>query len=420
MERREQKIDWLIVILYIFLVGFGWINIYAASTKDFNVSVFDFDYNGGKQFIWIIAALLLGLVINSLNTKFIEFFSYFAYGGTIFLLLLVLIFGHKVNGARSWFNIGSFSLQPAEFAKVTTTMALAQYMSSIHFNIRRLTSQLIVGGIIGLPVFMIMLQPDAGTALVFSAFLFVFFREGLSYVYIAIIFLVILFSILAIKVNNVLIIIIIVALTFSSCYFIFKLKHILIHIIVGLSLVFLVSSVSYVIDNILKQHQRERIYGLFDQDSYTREHNWNTTQSKIAIGSGGLMGKGFLQGTQTKYDFVPQQTTDFIFCTVGEEYGWVGSVVLLIVFFLFLWQIIHVAENAKSTYARIFGYSVASIIFFHVAINISMTIGLAPVIGIPLPFLSYGGSSLLSFTMMIAVLLNLYSNRINVFSNPRY
>lgn len=420
MERREEKIDWLIVFLYIVFIVFGWLNIYASSTKDVDASMFNIDSNSGRQFIFMVASVLIGLTINSLNTKLIEFFSYFAYGGTILLLLLVLIVGHKVNGARSWFNIGPFGIQPAEFAKVTTTMALAQYMSSIHFNIRRMSSQLIVGGIIGLPVFLILLQPDAGTALVFSVFLLVFFREGLSYIYLVLIFLVVLFSILAIRVNNVLVIISIVALTFSSCYFIFKLKHILAHVVIGLSLIFLVSSVSYVIDNVLKPHQRERIYGLFEQDNYTREHNWNTTQSKIAIGSGGFMGKGFMKGTQTKYDFVPQQTTDFIFCTVGEEHGWLGSVIFLVLMWVFLAQIIYVSENAKSSYARVFGYSTAAIIFFHVAVNISMTIGLAPVIGIPLPFISYGGSSLISFTVMIAILLNLYSNRTNVFSSPRY
>lgn len=419
MERREQKIDWLTILMYLAFVMFGWLNIYAASYQDSAMSMFDLDSNGGRQFIWIIISGFIGVMIMSINPKLFEISSYLAYGINILLLIAVLFFGVKVNGARSWFDFGFFRLQPAEFAKVTTSMALAQYMSSVNFNFRHLSSQLIVAGIICLPVTLTLLQPDAGTALVFASMIFVLFREGLSYVYVALIFFLIIFSVLAIVVNKVLITIAIIALTFSSCYFIFKLKHILTHVVVGLSLVFVVNSVKYVIENVMRPHQRERIFGLFNQDSNTREANWNTTQSKIAIGSGGFTGKGFLNGTQTKYDFVPQQTTDFIYCTIGEEYGWVGSVLVLILFWFFLSQLLTLAEDSKSMYARVFGYSVASIIFFHVAVNISMTIGLAPVIGIPLPFFSYGGSSLLAFTIMLFILLNLHSDRSNAYSSSR-
>lgn len=417
MERREQKIDWLTVALYFIFLSLGWINIYAATSKDPTISIFNFSYFGGKQFYWAIFSALIGLIALNLNSKFIEFGSYVAYGFTIVMLLLVLLFGREVNGARAWFDFGSFRFQPSEFAKLTTALAVAKFMSRVNFSLRNWSDRLFLFALIGLPALLIKLQNDTGTALVFSAFIFVLFLEGLNYFYVILLLLVGIFSILAIVANKVLIIIFIVTIAFSSCYFIFRLRHIALHTIIGVSLIFLVLSVDFVINNMLQAHQRNRIYALFNPDIDPMGANWNTTQSKIAIGSGGFMGKGFLKGTQTKYDFVPQQATDFIFCTVGEEHGWVGSLVVIGLFFIFLYQLFFLAENSKSAFGRIFGYSIAAIFFFHIAVNISMTIGLAPVIGVPLPFFSYGGSSLISFSLMVFILLNLYSNRVYVYAS---
>lgn len=418
MERRELKIDWLTVLLYALLVLFGWLNIYAASTKDAAVSPLNLDFTGGKQFLWIAVASVVGIVIlRFINAKFIEFSAYAAYAGVVLLLLFVLVFGREVNGARSWFEIGPFRVQPAEFAKLATALALAKFMSRVNFSLRNNTDRLICAGLIAAPAGLILLQPDVGTAIVFGGFLIMFFREGLNYQYLlfAIVFLVL--SVLALVANKVLLIIGILAAGFVSVYFIYRLRYLALHVALVLLLGSYVWFLNDIINATLKEHHRNRIAVLFNPEIDKKDIGYNLMQSKIAIGSGGLTGKGFMQGTQTKYDFVPEQETDYIFCTVGEEWGWLGSVASLCIFLVLLAQLMYVSENSKSAFARIFGYCVVSILFTHVAINVAMTIGLAPTIGIPLPFFSYGGSALLSFTIMVFILLNLYANRVNVISS---
>ena len=419
MERKEQKIDWLTVLIYMVFILLGWLNIYAASSKDPTVSLFDWAYNGGKQFWFVLAVGLVAVIVLNLNTRLLEFSSYIFYGVSLFMLVFVMLFGREVNGAKAWLEVGSMRIQPAEFMKVATAMAVARYMSQVNFNMRNQIQLLTVVGFITLPFVLIIMQRDTGTALVFTAFVLMLFREGLSYLFMIVLLLVGIFSVLAIVLNKVLVIIAIGLLTILVFNFMFKRRYWVTHVLVAACLILMVLSIDFVVNNILKEHQRTRIYALFNPKLDPLGANWNTTQSIIAIGSGGVMGKGFLNGTQTKYDFVPQQTTDFIFCTVGEEHGWFGSVFVLGLFLVFMAQLLYVSEQAKSTYARIFGYSIASMIFFHVAVNVAMTIGLAPVIGIPLPFFSYGGSSLLSFTLMVFILLNFYSNRVNIFSTER-
>lgn len=418
MSKQELKIDWLTVILYIIFIAFGWLNILAATYKDnaFD-SIFALEQDYGKQLIWIGVAAVVALMTVLIDTRVIEFASYGAYGLSIVLLILVLIFGRVVNGAKSWFGVGGFGIQPAEFAKVATAMAVAAFMSRFNFSLKSPLFRLILAGIIGLPVLLIMLQRDTGTAMVFSAFLVMLYREGLNPLYLITMGLVLFFSVFVLVANNEALTIIIIAICgILSYYFIFQARYKALHIAMGIFLSLVVISIDYVVNNLLQTHQRDRVHALFNPELDPLGTNWNTTQSKIAIGSGGFYGKGFLNGTQTKYNFVPQQATDFIFCTVGEEYGWVGSAILLALFFVFLYQLIFMAENSKSAYARIFGYCIAGIFFFHIAVNIAMTIGLCPVIGIPLPFFSYGGSSLLAFTLMVFIALNFYANRVNIYS----
>jgi len=416
-ERNELKIDWLTLILYVMLVGFGWMNIYAASSTALDVSILNTQYGFGKQFIWILLCGGLAAVILMTETKLVELFAFVIYGICIAGLIGVLLFGREVNSSRSWFEIGSFRLQPSEFAKVGTALALAKYMSRYNFSFDRMQQRLVAIGIIALPALLILLQRDTGTALVFSSFIFMFFREGLAPRYLILIFLLTLFGVLALVLPQLTVQLILLGLVVFSYIFLFRLKAIWLHVwllgILGVE----VLGIDFFVNYILLPHQQIRLVSLFNPSVDPMGAGWNITQSKIAIGSGGLFGKGYLEGTQTKFDFVPQQDTDFIFCTVGEEWGWIGSILLLIAFFLLIYQVLTIAENSRTRFARVYGYCVASLFFFHVAINIGMTIGFAPVIGIPLPFFSYGGSSLIAFTMMLFLLLNLYANRLNVLSN---
>lgn len=417
MERRELKIDWLTVLLFVVFVILGWLNIYAASNQDTTQSIFNLSFDYGRQFIWILAAGGLALVIMGLNSRLIEFTSYGVYGLCMLMLIAVLVVGRDINGARSWIEIGSFRLQPSEFAKVATALAVAKYMSRFSFSLNNWADRLVCGGLILLPTLLIILQKDMGTALVFSAFIFMFYREGMSPLILIILTLVGIFSVLALVLSKVVVILVIIGLSLLSYFYLFRQRFRLLHTGLALLLILQIFSIDYLMNSVLQPHQRERIIALVQPEKDPLGVNWNSTQSKIAIGSGGFLGKGFLKGTQTKGHFVPQQTTDFIFCTIGEERGWVGATLLLVLFGVFLAQLLFLAENAKSVYARVFGYSIASILFVHIAINIAMTIGLAPVIGIPLPFFSYGGSSLLAFTTMVFILLNFYANRINILSS---
>lgn len=417
MERKEISVDYLSIAIYLIMVLFGWLNIYAASSSFDNTTIFDLQYSFGKQIVWIGFACILALFILILDSKFIEFISYPIYALSIVSILLVLFLGKEVNGAKSWFEIGSFRLQPAEFAKIGTAMALSKYMSKLNFNIDNIRQRLICMSFILLPATIVLLQNDTGSALVFFSFIFILYREGLPSFYLIAIFYSAMMAILALIMNKIIIISILSGIAIILFFTVFRKKFIWLHVIALAYSTLIIFSVDFVRDNILEPHQRKRVEALFNPNSDPLGAGWNVTQSKNAIGSGGFNGKGFLKGMHTKYDFVPEQDTDFIFCTIGEEHGWLGSAFIILLFLLLLGRLIYVAENSKTKYARIYGYGVVSVLFFHVSVNIGMTIGLAPVIGIPLPFFSYGGSSLFAFTTLLFISLNFYANRTNILSS---
>jgi len=417
MERKEISIDYISISIYILMVLAGWLNIYAASSSFDTATIFDLKFSFGKQVLWIGVAALIAFFILILDSKFLEFISYPVYGLTLLSIILVLFFGKEVNGAKSWFEIGSFRIQPAEFAKIGTAMALAKYMSALNFNLDNIKHRMVCAGFILVPALIVLLQNDTGSALVFFSFIFVLFREGLPPFYLITIFYSGFLAVLALLINKIVIIALLLGLAIILFFTVFRKKFLVLHVFALLFSVLIVFSVDFVKDSVLEPHQRKRIEALFNPNSDPLGAGWNVTQSKNAIGSGGFWGKGFLKGMHTKYDFVPEQDTDFIFCTIGEEHGWIGSSFIIMLFMVLLWRLIQIAESSKTKYARIYGYGVTSVIFFHVAVNIGMTIGLAPVIGIPLPFFSYGGSSLFAFTILLFIALNFYANRTNIFSS---
>ena len=409
-----KSIDMPIILLYITLVLIGWLNIYAAVFDESHASIFDLEKNYGKQLLWIATALFIGLMVLLIDSKFFSVFAFGIYGITLIMLISVLFFGKYVNGSRSWFEIGSFRLQPAEFAKFATALVVAKYLSS-GVKMERFSTKLSVLGLIGLPMGLILLQGDVGSALTYVAFILVLYREGLSGMVLVIGLLIGIAFVLSLLFAKAAILISIAVITAILLYNFRRKKKIIPVIIAGAALVAtMVVGFSYVFNNVMKQHHRDRINNLVGKEIDIKGAGYNVNQSKIAIGSGRLIGKGFLNGTQTKYDFVPEQSTDFIFCTIGEEYGFVGSVVLIGLFLALLLRIVFIAERQRSSLSRIYGYGVASILFLHLFVNIGMTIGLVPVIGIPLPFISYGGSSLWSFTILLFILIKLDANRQNI------
>ena len=463
------NIDWVSILLYLLLVLIGWINIYAAVYDENHSSIFDISQKYGKQLVWIGAAFVLAFLVLLTDSKFFTTFSMVIYGIMIFLLIAVLFLGTETKGARSWFEIGDFRIQPAEFAKFATNLAIAYVMSRHNFKVMRFSSLLTIGLILALPAGLIILQNDTGSALVYSSFILVLFREGLHgsilllcFVAAAIFIMALLYSpftVLLVIIGGSLIafyyyrhdirelfqiilfigcgfglfalikwifnlsisdyymlLIVYVITSITAIYPIYKrkMKNMIPLLLISWLCVGAAPSVNYVFDH-LQSHQQDRINELLGIKVDPKGTGYNVTQSKIAIGSGGLLGKGFLQGTQTKLNFVPEQSTDFIFCTVGEEWGFMGSMIVIALLTAFILRIIKLAERQRSSFSRIYGYGVASILFFHVAVNIGMTIGMVPVIGIPLPFFSYGGSSLWSFTILIFIFLRLDANRLQVF-----
>jgi rod shape determining protein RodA len=393
----------------------GWINIYAAVYNDEHKNIYDLTQNYGRQLLWIGTSLLIGLAILVIDGKFYAAFSFPIYLVVMFILLVVLVIARDVQGARSWIEIGSFKLQPSEFAKFATNMALAKYLSSLGIRMEDMKTKVTAGLIILLPMAMVLLQNDTGSALVFISFIFVLYREGLSQNVLIFGFLAGVLFVLALMVPNTILLGVIGGVGILAYLLMRKTRKNLFVILTITALsAGVVFSVDYAFNKILQQHQRERIEVLLGKRSDPKGAGYNVNQSLIAIGSGGLSGKGFLQGTQTKYDFVPEQSTDFIFCTVGEEWGFIGTSVVILLFLGLLYRIIFIAERQRSQYTRIYAYGVASIIFFHLMINVGMAIGLAPVIGIPLPFFSYGGSSLWGFTVLLFVLIKLDSYRMYI------
>jgi rod shape determining protein RodA len=418
------------------------------------------------QLIWIGASLLLALVIMTLDVKLFSFFSYVIYGMSIGLLILVLIIGKEVNGAKAWLAIGQFSLQPAEFAKIGTALALAKFLSQYNIKINDFQTLTPISIILIIPVALIALQPDAGSILVYTAFAFALFREGLPGIVLFFGFTLIVLLFLSLVAPQLRILIVLLVLAFSAfavitrrykesfiglaiyivsigliwgfslllgsklgyykilafSFFLAGIAYLIIgffrripllstFVIFMFGAIIFTNSVDYVFHEMMEEHQQKRVNILLGLESDPLGYGYNVNQSLIAIGSGGFFGKGYLQGTQTKFNFVPEQSTDFIFCTIGEEWGFFGSIVVVGLFLYLMYRIIVISERQRSTFTRIYGYSVASIFFFHFTINIGMTIGLLPVIGIPLPFFSYGGSSLWAFTIMLFILLRLDTTR---------
>lgn len=460
------NMDWFTMILYLTLIIIGWVTIYSAVYNEEHQSIFDFSQRYGKQIIWIAAALLLAFFVVIIESHFYSFFAFPLYAIFIFLLVLVLFAGHEVHGSRAWLQFGSVRFQPAEFAKIGTALFLSKYLSNLDLTSASFKEYLKIILLIIFPTLLISGQ-DAGTALVFLAFLIPVYREGMSsaailiIVYGAIIFifsfmfdriylavgavLLSLFILLFLhrKLKYVLLSLGLIVL-FTGIFFLIdyfgnieisrflmllggflpaalvllilsywhKIRYTFFLMIFVLGSFGVIYSIDYVFDNLLASHQQDRILNLLGLEDNPQGTGYNVNQSKIAIGSGGLYGKGFLQGTQTKFDFVPEQSTDFIFTTIGEEWGFIGAFVFMSLYVILLLRIIYIAERQKSNFSRIFGYCVFALLFFHFVINIGMTIGLAPVIGIPLPFISYGGSSLWAFTIMLFILLKLDVNRL--------
>jgi rod shape determining protein RodA len=411
------NVDWLTVFIYLALCTIGLLSIHSAVFDPKNPSLIDLDTNYGKQSIFIIISIVVGIFILLLESRFLSALAPAIYVVTTLMLLLVLIIGRNVGGNQAWISLpGGIRLQPSEFAKFATCLLLARYLSGVNIKVTELRSFAIAAAIIFFPMILILLQPDAGSTLVFSSLIFVLYREGLSPYFLVLEGLFIALFVLTLKLNNMpLIIGVLLGITLLIVLLFRRNRKIITPILLGaaISIVF-VFSVKFLYTSVLKPHQKVRIDIVLGITKDLRGKGYNVNQSKIAIGSGKLWGKGYMRGTQTKYSFVPEQSTDFIFCTVGEEFGFAGSVVVLGLYLLLVLRIIYIAERQRSPFSRIYAYGVGSVIFFHVVINIGMTIGIVPSIGIPLPLISYGGSSLLSFTIMLFVLIKLDSNRMGM------
>jgi rod shape determining protein RodA len=423
MNNNQQQrsfffnVDWAVIFVYLALCTIGWLNIHSAVFDEKHPGFMDLDTNYGKQFVYIIIGLITGIIILLLESRFFSALAPVFYGITVVLLIIVLVIGRNVGGNQAWISLGGgFRLQPSELAKFSTCLLLARYLSSTNVRVTEPKAFLIAGAIIGFPMLLIMLQPDAGSTLVFSSLIFVLYREGVSPYFLILEGLFIALFVLTIKLNN--LIFIVGGLIFLALIIILlfrRNKKLLPVILAGLAVcIAFVFSVNFLYTKVLKPHQKVRIDIVLGITTDIKGKGYNVNQSKIAIGSGKFWGRGYMQGTQTKYSFVPEQSTDFIFCTVGEEWGFAGATVVLGLYLFLVLRIIRIAERQRSPFSRIYAYGIASVIFFHVVINVGMTIGIVPSIGIPLPLISYGGSSLLSFTIMLFVLIKLDSNRMGI------
>jgi len=416
-----NNIDWVTLLLYLACVMMGWLNVYAAVySPESQTSLFDLQTNAGKQLMWIGTTVILIICILVINYRFWDTFAFIIYGLTILSLLLVLVAGTNINGSRSWFKFGAASIQPAEFAKLATALALARYIDYPGVNLAKLKDQLWCAAIIGLPPLLIIASRETGQALVFASFIIMLYREGLPGIYPLVGIVVVALFILTLVFPKLILFGAIAALAVGAFFLLPRyqrsVQNILVIAVSGLLMIGVVAGVDFFVNDVLQKHQQNRIKVLVNPNIDPLGAGWNVTQAKIAIGSGRLMGKGFLEGTQTKFDFVPEQSTDFIFCTIGEEHGFMGSFIVVVLFVALLVRIVMLAEKQRTRFARVYGYCVAGVFFFHVLIYIGMTIGLMPVIGIPLPFFSYGGSSLWSFSLLLFIFLKLDSRRSSMFS----
>lgn len=414
-----RGINWSLIYLYILLVVIGLVSIYATEHRVDDSLFYVITHGSGqfnRQLTWVGVSAIVATIILLIDSKFYTATANLLYLGGILLLLLVVVIGKDVNGSGSWLVIGSFQFQPAELTKITTLLALGKYLSNMEVDFSRMRSRLIASGLILLPIAIILLQNETGLALVYFSFFLVLYREGLPGYLLVIAAGLIALVLSTLLIEKITLLIILTVLAGLTVYFTLKTikrKKSLLFLIIGLWVfcaTFVMVIVPYTFNKVLQPYQVDRIYVMVGKGE-DRWSDYNVRQSKIAIGSGGLMGKGYLKGTQTRFNFVPEQSTDFIFCTIGEDFGFVGSLGLLLIYGLLIFQLIRVAERQRSVFSRIYGYGVACIFLFHVVVNIGMTIGLMPVIGIPLPFISYGGSSLLSFTMLLFILIRLDADR---------
>lgn len=409
----RSNIDWMIVSIYIVLVLLGWLNIYSSSSPVEATSFFDMNYEYGKQLLFIIVTIPLIFVVLSIDAKFYEKFSSIIYALALVAVAGLFVFGKEIKGQTNWYSFGSFSLQPAEFAKAATGLALAKYLGDVQINLNDVKKQAIGLGIIFLPILLI-IPNDPGSALIFTSLTLVLYREGLPAWYLWTGFIAIILFVMSLLLEPayiVLIALIVIGLVYL------RTRPVNRNIVFSSIILVLISgytfSVSYVFDNVFQQHHRDRFNILLGKEVDMKGIGYNINQSKIAIGSGGLTGKGFLEGTQTKGGFVPEQHTDYIFTTVGEEWGFAGSTVVIVLFLSLVLRIIYLAERQKTKFSRVYGYCVASILFIHFFINTAMVLGLFPTVGVPLPMFSYGGSGLFAFTILIFIFVKMDANKVN-------
>ena len=413
------KVDWPLLLIYFALVIVGWLSIYSAGMSEGHHAIYDMSQFCGKQMMWIGISLGIGFIVLLLDARLFDAFAYWIYAAVVFMLVVVLVYGAATKGATSWIDLGGgVKLQPSEFAKLGTALALASLLGRQDADLTTRKTRIPAYGILALPAALVLLQHDAGSAIVFTSFIFVLYREGmpgagaimlLAAGAVAVFVLTLVWS----KTTMLIIIGSLFVLTLGF-YLLHKKRGLWRMVAVYAFFFAFVFCVDFAFNKVLEDHQRTRIEVMLGLKDDPKGAGYNLHQSQIAIGSGGFWGKGFLQGTQTKYDFVPEQHTDFIFCTIGEEGGFKGTFLVILLYIGLLVRIIKIAERQKLAFSRIYGYSIAGILFVHIAINIGMTIGLVPVIGIPLPFMSYGGSSLLAFTIMLAIFVKQDANRLKI------
>ena len=403
----KNNLDWICIIIYVSLVIMGWLNIYSSSLSSM-------EGTSEKQLIFIILTIPLIFILLNVDGKFYEKYASIIFGFALLLLAGLFIFGKTIAGQRCWYAIGGFTLQPSEFAKAATALALAKFLSDPQINLKEVNRQIQALAIVFLPVMLILPQPDPGSALIYSIFIIVLYREGLPSWYVWTGFITILLFVMTLILQPQYVILI-ALLIILLIHFKSRLgnRNIVMSSILFAAISGFVLSVHYVFTNVFKQHHRDRFNILLGKTVDLKGIGYNTNQSEIAIGSGGWFGKGFLEGTQTKGGFVPEQHTDYIFTTVGEEWGFVGSLVVIALFVGLFLRIIYLAERQKTKFSRVYGYCVAGILFIHFFVNIAMVVGIFPTIGVPLPFFSYGGSGLWGFTILLFIFIKMDANKVN-------
>jgi rod shape determining protein RodA len=410
-----NNLDWISVVIYITLLIMGWLNIYSSSLSTIaeETSIFDFTQIYGKQFMFILLTIPLVFIVLSVDGKFYEKFSSVIYVIGLLSLAGLFVFGKTIKGQANWYSFGSFGLQPSEFVKAATALALAKYLSDVQVNLKDTNRQIQALGILGLPILLI-LPHDPGSALIYSIFILVLYREGLPSWYVWTGFIALILFVFALIVKP----LVLTGIALAAIIFIYYRSRIINRNWILSSIIFVmiggfVFSVDYVFENVFKQHHRDRFNILLGKQVDMKGIGYNINQSEIAIGSGGWFGKGYLEGTQTKGGFVPEQHTDYIFTTVGEEWGFIGSLFVIALFVCLIIRIIYLSERQKTKFSRVYGYCVAGILFIHFFVNIAMVVGIFPTVGIPLPFFSYGGSGLWGFTILLFIFLKMDANKVN-------